>query len=57
MNLEHAGMSAIALAPSLIGYYLGEHYRRRLPQQIFRRIFLIGLLILGGYTAMKHLSF
>jgi uncharacterized membrane protein YfcA len=57
MNLEHAAMSAIALAPSLIGYYLGEHYRRRLPQQIFRRIFLIGLLFLGGYTAVSHLFF
>ena len=57
MNLEHAGMSAIALAPSLIGYYLGEHYRRRLPQQLFRRIFLIGLLFLGGYTVVNHLFF
>jgi uncharacterized membrane protein YfcA len=52
MDWSHAAMSAAALVPSLIGYYCGEHFRRRLPERTFRRIFLTGLLFLAAYTVV-----
>jgi uncharacterized protein len=52
MDWSHAAMSGAALAPSLLGYFIGQHFRRSLPEKIFRLIFLTGLLFLGAYTAV-----
>jgi uncharacterized protein len=57
MHLSNALLSAVALAPSLAGYYVGESYRRKLPQETFRLVFLLGLLVLGAYTLLSQLVF
>jgi uncharacterized membrane protein YfcA len=32
---------------------LGQFLRRRVPEEGFRRLFLVGLLILGAYLALR----
>jgi len=41
------GGSLLALLPALGGMWLGERVRRHCRPQLFRRLFFIGLLILG----------
>ena len=43
-----AGSSLIALVPALAGMWLGGWLRRRVSAPLFRRIFLVGLLLLGA---------
>jgi len=49
LNMELGTMSAVALLPAVIGMALGQRIRQRLSEQLFRRLFFISLLILGGY--------
>ena len=48
--------SAFALLPALGGMWLGTILRHRLPAEGFRRWFLIGLLALGLYLALRGLA-
>ena len=48
-----AGTSLLALAPSLVGMFVGQYLRLRVRPEVFRRWFLIGLLALGGYLTVK----
>ncbi len=57
MTLGQTAISAAALAPTLVGYYVGQAGRRRLPEQQFRKVFFIGLLLLGAYTVLTRLVF
>jgi uncharacterized membrane protein YfcA len=43
-----AGTSLIALVPALAGMWLGGWIRRRVSAPLFRRIFFLGLLVLGA---------
>jgi uncharacterized membrane protein YfcA len=47
-------LSAAALLPALAGYYAGQYWRRKLPEALFRKVFLWGLLGLGLYTAATN---
>ncbi|MBI1244593.1 MAG: TSUP family transporter [Alphaproteobacteria bacterium] len=47
--------SAFALAPALLGMAVGTKLRHRLPAETFRRWFLVGLLSLGAYLALRGL--
>jgi hypothetical protein len=47
-------LSAGALIPALAGYYAGQYWRRKLPEALFRKVFLWGLLGLGVYTAATN---
>ena len=42
-------ISAIAVAPALIGMLLGKRLREKLSETTFRRVFFTGLLVLGLY--------
>lgn len=42
-------VSAAALVPALIGMAIGQRVRRRLPEERFRRVFFVGILVLGAY--------
>ena len=42
-------LSLVAVAPALIGMWIGQKVRRRLPEKQFRRVFFGGLLLLGLY--------
>jgi len=48
-------LSAIAVAPALIGMVAGAALRRRLPEALFRRIFFLSLAGLGIYILIRSL--
>ena len=47
--------SAMALVPALIGMAAGQWLRRRVREESFRRVFLVGLFSLGVYIAAQNL--
>ena len=46
--------SVMALAPALLGMWLGTRIRYRIAEQKFRKVFFLGLMILGGYMLFSH---
>ncbi|WP_407655468.1 sulfite exporter TauE/SafE family protein [Burkholderia alba] len=46
------GVSALALAPALLGMYAGEYLRRVISERAFRRCFFAGIAALGLYMAL-----
>jgi len=44
-------LSVLALPAMVAGMVVGERLRHRLPEQAFRRVFLVALLVLGGAIA------
>lgn len=55
MGLTHAGYSSLMLVPAMAGYFIGEHYRKKLPEETFRKVFFAGLLLMGLYTVATRL--
>jgi len=55
LTVQHGLMSAVAVLPALAGMMLGQHVRNRMPEQRFRRVFFIALLILGAWIAVGNL--
>ena len=55
-EMEIATTSLLALIPALIGMFLGQALRKRIPQEKFRRYFFFSLLFLGSYTSFRALS-
>jgi|SRR5450631_587726 len=51
-----AWISLLAVVPALAGMYFGQHIRGRLQPEVFRRWFLIGLLVLGAYMLLHALA-
>jgi uncharacterized protein len=54
-SAELAGGSFLALFPALVGMYLGQRIRRRLPAATFMRWFFIALIALGSYMFARAL--
>jgi uncharacterized membrane protein YfcA len=55
----HAGsfwLSLLALAPALVGMRAGTILRRRIAPPTFRRVFFVGLLLLGVYLVVERLA-
>lgn len=58
--VAHAGVlnrgllvpTLLALAASLIGMWIGQKLRNRLPEETFRKCFFVGLLLLGAHLAL-----
>ena len=48
-----AGSSLLALLPALAGMFLGQHIRKSLQPEVFRRWFFVGLLALGSYMIIR----
>jgi len=48
-DVASAGASFWMLAPALLGMALGQGLRKTMSPQVFRRVFLGSLLLLGGY--------
>lgn len=48
-GMTHVGTSVIAVVPAMIGMYLGQRVRTKLPPATFRRWFFIGVALLGLY--------
>ena len=55
LSLAQSGMAVFALAPAFAGMFLGQKFRRHISERIFRRIFQVGLLLLGAYLALKNI--
>jgi uncharacterized membrane protein YfcA len=53
LQAGEAATSLLALVPALAGMFAGQYLRSRVQPQTFRRWFLIGLLILGIYLAVR----
>jgi uncharacterized protein len=51
-----AGSSLLALAPALVGLFLGQAMRSRVSAATFRRWFFIGLMALGLYLTGRYLA-
>ena len=49
-------ISAIALAPALVGMVAGQAIRKRLSERLFRRVFFIALLLLGSYIVANAIA-
>ena len=49
LNTDLSVLSTAALIPALIGMIFGQRIRKKLPEDTFRRVFFIALLILGIY--------
>ncbi|MCA1770136.1 MAG: sulfite exporter TauE/SafE family protein [Halomonas sp.] len=48
-------LSSAALVPALLGMQLGRLLRVRLSDAVFRRLFFLGLLVMGVYLLMRSL--
>lgn len=51
-----AGGSVLAVVPALAGQWLGTRLRGRLSPTLFRRLFFLGLLVLGAQLAWRGLA-
>ena len=48
-----AGTSLLALAPALVGMWIGQRVRSRIRPATFRRWFFVALLLLGAHLALR----
>ena len=55
MNIDWE-MSLIALIPALIGMWFGTKIRYRIPEQKFRKLFFLGLVLFGSYMVLHQLG-
>jgi uncharacterized membrane protein YfcA len=46
-HLTNSVAGIAAVAPTMVGVWLGQHARRRLSAETFRRIFIFGMLGVG----------
>ncbi len=53
LHIDYA-WSVMALVPALLGMWLGTRIRYRIAEQKFRKVFFLGLMILGGYMLFSH---
>ena len=49
LTMELGSVSAAALLPAIGGMMFGQRIRQKLSERLFRRVFFIALLLLGGY--------
>jgi uncharacterized membrane protein YfcA len=56
LRLGNAGASVLVLAPTALGMIAGQWLRLRVSEQAFRKVFLIGLLVLGCYLASELIT-
>jgi uncharacterized membrane protein YfcA len=52
-HADLAWMSLLMLVPALTGMQAGQMLRRRIASSTFRRVFFVGLLLLGLYLALQ----
>ena len=55
MHLSNVAGSALAVLPALAGMAMGQIVRRRASEEVFRRYFFVGLLLLGAQQAARNL--
>jgi hypothetical protein len=55
-EMSIAASSLFALIPAFAGMFIGQAVRLRLRQDIFKKCFFVGLVILGAYMAIRALT-
>ena len=53
ISIEQAQLSALALIPSIFGLLVGRWARQQTDEERFQQIFLISVLVLGGYIVFR----
>jgi uncharacterized membrane protein YfcA len=53
LSAELGMYSALALIPAIIGMVLGQKVRKKLSEQLFKRLLFTSLLLLGAYIIMS----
>ncbi|MBT3789576.1 MAG: sulfite exporter TauE/SafE family protein [Alphaproteobacteria bacterium] len=53
LDADVLGVSAMAVLPALAGMTVGIRIRNRLPEEKFRKVFFLALLILGIYISLR----
>lgn len=53
ISVEQAQLSSLALIPSIIGLLVGRWTRRQIDEDRFQQIFLMAVLVLGGYIVFR----
>ena len=53
LQFQSVGVSALTLVPVFVGMFFGQWIRTKLHAEIFRKWFFVGLLVLGGYVAIR----
>ncbi len=53
LTTELATASTLSVVPAVLGMMLGQGIRRNLSDVLFRRVFFLGLLVLGGYILTR----
>ena len=48
-------LSAVAVAPAIVGMIVGRKIRDKLPEAKFRKIFFVALLVLGGWILVRSI--
>jgi uncharacterized membrane protein YfcA len=55
LTTEHWVLSSTALLPAILGMVVGRRIRQAIPEQLFRKVFFISLLLLGTYIIFSAL--
>ena len=55
LTAELGVLSAVGLLPAILGMVFGQRIRRRMSEDVFRRVFLIALVLLGAYIGVTAL--
>ncbi len=56
LSVELGATSAVALAPALLGMWLGQRLRKHLSEERFRHVFFLALLALGATIVVTALA-
>ena len=55
LTLELSGWSAFAIFPAIIGVLIGQLIRKRIPEDVFKKIFFLCLIFLGSFITINAL--
>jgi uncharacterized membrane protein YfcA len=53
ISAGHAQLSTLALVPSFVGMVIGRWVRRQIDEVQFQQVFLVAVLLLGGYIVFR----
>lgn len=56
LTAELGFASILAILPAVAGMIAGQRLRKRMPDALFRRVFFLSLLALGGYIVLRSMA-
>ena len=55
LTLELSGWSAFAIFPAIIGVFVGQLIRKRISEEVFKKIFFLCMILLGSFITFNAL--